>query len=371
MSFIMFNDKLIPNERTGSKNPMQNEKFTTLNDISSMVGVSTTTVSRYLNGKYQYMSEETREKIREAIEILGYHPNNLARGLKSNQTKTIGVVLAEIQSPFSASVVKGIFDASHANGYSMVILNSENRMETEEQNIQKLLEQRVDGIIVNTTNRHNPFLVDLAKKDIPILLMDRFVDDYPFDIVYIECDLAVKQSLVHMINAGYQHIACFVPDYPKISPRYMRRDAFVREMKEFGFENPEDYVFVVDTMDQSNIRNNLLRLLDMVQGKGRAGIFACTGVTLFSVCNAICQLNLHMPNQIGLCGMDDWGWADTMNWATMVPPGITTMSSPTIEVGAKSVEVLLNRIRNGSLPQQVVPLNCDLHVRNSTRLSII
>lgn len=349
---------------------MKDEKFTTLNDISSLVGVSTTTVSRFLNGKYQYMSEETREKIQEAIETLGYHPNNLARGLKSNQTKTIGIVLAEIQSPFSASVVKGVFDASLASGYSMVILNSDNRMETEEQNIQKLLEQRVDGIIVNTTNRKNPFLVDLAKKGFPIMLMDRFVDDYPFDIVYIDCDQVVKQSLVHMVNAGYQQIACFVPDYPKISPRYMRREAFIREMKALGFENPEDYVFVVDTMDQSNIRNNLLKLLDKMQGKGKPGIFACTGVTLFSVCNAICALNLRMPNQIGLCGIDDWGWADTMNWATMVPPGITTMSSPTIEVGAKSVEVLLNRIQNESLPQQIVSLNCDLHVRNSTRLSI-
>ncbi len=335
-----------------------------------MVGVSTTTVSRYLNGKYQYMSEETREKIREAIEVLGYHPNNLARGLKSNHTKTIGVILAEIESPFSASVVKGIFDASLANGYSTVILNSDNRMETEEKNIQTLLEQRVDGIIVNTTNRSNPFLVDLAKKGFPILLMDRFVDGHPFDIVYIECDLAVKQSLFHMINAGYKQIACFVPDYPKISPRYMRRDAFVREMRNFGFEAPEDFVFVVDKTNQTSIRSSILKLLEMTRGIGPAAIFACTGVTLFSVCNAICALNLRMPTQIGLCGMDDWGWADSMNWANMVPPGITTMSAPIFEVGSKSVEVLLKRIQNGSLPQQVVALNSDLHVRNSTRLTL-
>lgn len=346
----------------------QNEKFATLTDISNMVGVSTTTVSRYLNGKYQFMSDDTRDRIREAIEVLGYHPNNLARGLKSNQTKTIGVVLAEIESPFSASVVKGIFDACQVNGYSTVILNSDNCRETEENNIQSLLEQRVDGIIVNTTDRNNPFLVDLAKKGFPILLMDRFVDGYPFDIVYIECDLVVKQSVFHMLNAGYKRIACFVPDYPKISPRYMRRDAFVREMKYYGIESPEDYVFVVDKNNQSGIRSSVLRLLDMTREIGPAAIFACTGVTLFSVCNAICALNLKMPTQIGLCGMDDWGWSDAMNWAQMVPPGITTMRAPIFEVGSKSVEVLLKRIENSSIAQQVVALNSDLHASNSTKL---
>lgn len=345
------------------------EKYSTLTDISEMVGVSTTTVSRYLNGKYQFMSEETRIKIQEAIDVLGYHPNNLARGLKSNQTKTIGVVLAEIESPFSASVVKGIFDACQANGYSTVILNSNNCLETEIKNVQSLLEQRVDGLIINTTDRKNPFLVELAHKGIPILLMDRFVDDYPFDIVFIECDLAVKQTMIHLINAGYKRIACFVPDYPKISPRYMRRDAFIREMRDFGFEDPNEYVFIVDKMDQNSIRNNILKLLDMTRNIGPSAIFACTGVTLFSVCNAICALNIRMPNQIGLCGMDDWGWSNAMNWAQMVPPGITTMSAPIFEVGSKSVEVLLNRIQDNSLPRQIVALNSDLCVRNSTRLN--
>lgn len=347
----------------------KSEKFTTLADISNLVGVSTTTVSRYLNGKYQYMSEETQDKIRAAVDELGYHPNNLARGLKSNQTKSIGVILAEIESPFSASVVKGIFDACQKNEYSIVILNSDNCLETEKKNIQTLLEQRVDGLIVNTTDKDNPFLVDLAKKGFPILLMDRFVDGYPFDIVYIECDLVVKQSISHMMNAGYKRIACFVPEYQKISPRFMRRNAFIKEMMHYGIESPEDYVFIVDKMDISATRNGILRLLDMTRDIGPTSIFACTGVTLFSVCNAICTLNLRMPNQIGLCGMDDWGWTDAMNWAQMVPPGITTMSAPIFEVGSKSVEVLLKRMGNESLAQQVIALNSELVVRNSTKLS--
>lgn len=114
-------------------------KRTTILDIARAAGVSKTTVSRYLNGKYEYMSSQTRERIQTVISLSNYRPNNIARSLKNQRSMLIGVAIADIQNPFSASLIRGIGDILMPQDYVPVFMNSENSLSREQESIESLV----------------------------------------------------------------------------------------------------------------------------------------------------------------------------------------------------------------------------------------
>ena len=345
-----------------------NKKFT-ISDIAKSAGVSKTTVSRYINGKFEYMSESTRKRIESIIEVSDFQPNNLARSLKSRKSRLVGLVVADIESPFSSSIIKGAGDLLRTEGYSMIILNSDNSFAKEKESIGSLISQRVDGLIVNTTTRHNPFLIDLANRGMPIVLTDRFVMDYNFDIVYIECRESMASAVRHLFGQGYGRVSLFVQPYGQISPRYMRRDAFLDALRETGVPNPEEDVYVVDLSDPGSVSSLLRKMLGRCGRDGAPpAVVTTNGVTLFHLAHAVRSLGLEMPREIGLCGYDDWGWTMGMNWSSMIDPGLTVLSARTHNIGELSAKVLLERIKNREAPKRQIALPAELIVRGSTRL---
>lgn len=345
-----------------------NKKFT-ISDIAKSAGVSKTTVSRYINGKFEYMSLETRKRIESIIEVANFQPNNLARSLKSQKSGLVGLVVADIESPFSASIIKGIGDFLRTEGYSMIIVNSDNSFEKEKEYIGSLISQRVDGLIVNTTTCYNPFLIDLANRGMPIVLTDRFVTDYNFDIVYIECRESMASMVRHLLEQGYGRVSLFVQPYDKISPRYMRRDAFLETLRETGIRNAEKYVSVVDLSDPESVPSLLKKMLSLCEkDSAPPAVVTTNGVTLLHLVNAVRALKLEMPNEIGLCGYDDWGWTLGMNWSSMIDPGITALSAQTHNIGELSAKVFLERLKNRESSKKRIALPAELIVRGSTSL---
>lgn len=357
------------NEGTGDRTMTPSNKKFTISDIAKSAGVSKTTVSRYINGKFEYMSPETRKRIGSIIEVANFQPNNLARSLKSQKSRLVGLVVADIESPFSSSIIKGVGDLLRAEGYSMIIVNSDNSFEKEKEYIGSLISQRVDGLIVNTTTRYNPFLIDLANRGMPIVLTDRFVMDYNFDIVYIECRESMASAVRHLFGQGYGRVSLFVQPYDKISPRYMRRDAFLDTLRETGIPNPEESVYVVDLSDPGSVSSSLQKMLKRCEKDGAPpAVVTTNGVTLLHLTNAVRALGLKMPGEIGLCGYDDWGWTQGMNWSLMIDPGITVLSALTHNIGELSAKVLLQRIEDHDSPKKRIALPAELIVRGSTRL---
>ena len=165
---------------------MKNKKNITINDVASAAGVSKTTVSRYLNNRTDLMSEKTKNRIEKMIELLDYHPSELARSLKSKKTKTIGVVVPELRSPFYTSAISGIEEVLKKHGYSIIIMECENKLENEQNNIKEMLSRDVDGIIVDTVSSDNEYLVSLDIQKFPIVLLDRYIKNHKMDIAYID-----------------------------------------------------------------------------------------------------------------------------------------------------------------------------------------
>ncbi len=138
-----------------------NQNNVTISQVAAAAHVSMTTVSRYLNGKYEFMSAETKQRIADIIEKLDYHPSNIARSLKSRVSRSVGCVIADIGSPFSSILLKGVDEVCSAEGYQVLFSDAANSPEKERNTIQELLNSRVDGLIVNTTGCNDDYLVGL------------------------------------------------------------------------------------------------------------------------------------------------------------------------------------------------------------------
>ncbi|MGE4485743.1 MAG: LacI family DNA-binding transcriptional regulator [Oscillospiraceae bacterium] len=341
----------------------------TIADIAKSVGVSKTTISHYLNGKFGYMSEETRKRIESTINMANYQPNNVARSLKSQKSKLIGVVMADIENPFSSSIIKGAGDTLHAAGYNVIIASSNNDFEKEKEYVTSLISQRIDGLIVNTISQYNPFLINLANQGLPIVLADRLIMDYNFDIAHIENRLSIFSAVEHLFDKGYQRVALFIQPFECISPRYQRRDAFIEKLNELGISDPEKYVFVVDPGNTASITEATKKLLEMCRNDGTPpAILTSNEITLLHIVNTIRILGLKMPTELGLCGFDDWGWNPGMIWPSIIQPGITTLSVQSHNLGKITAELLLDRIADPHTPKKCISLPCELVVRGSTML---
>lgn len=344
-------------------------KKLTITDIARTAGVSKTTVSRYLNGKFEFMSPATRERIRTVIEATGYHPNSLARSLKSQRSMLVGLVIADIESPFSSAVAKSIGDAMMESGYSLLTANCDNSYEREQLLVRSMLNQQVDGLIVNTTRMDNPFLIDLANKGLPIVLADRFVNDYRFDISYIQNHHPVQEAMDHLIQQGYGRLYMFVQPWQQASPRALRRASFVGRLAQMGVAGPEGRAFELDLADARQVGAALEAVLAQSRADSAPPAILCTnGVTLMHTARAVLARGLSMPRQIGLCGYDEWGWASDLGWAAMIDVGLTTMAPSLHQLGGRTAQMLLERMNDPALPKRQEGVEAPLHVRGSTRL---
>lgn len=159
------------------------QKKVTITDIAKAAGVSKTTISRYLNGRFDLMSPETRRRIESVIDVSGYQPSTIARSLKNKRSLLLGIVVSDQSSPFSTAVLLGVGDALRNTEYVPVFVNCDDDPAKERYQISFLLSRGVDGLIVNTTSYENPFLVNLEARGVPIVLCDRYIKGHTFDIV--------------------------------------------------------------------------------------------------------------------------------------------------------------------------------------------
>ena len=177
----------------------------TIRDIRDRTGLSLATISKYLNGGN--VLPRNRKLIEEAIEELHYEVNELARGLVTNRTKTIGVLVYDIQCIFVGNMLHYLGQALHQNGYGMLICDSCNDAEIESKNLQFLLNRKVDGILVFAVSLNGTFLKSARKADVPVVLLDRAFRNEEFDCIEIDNRTAMLRATNKLIRRGHNRIA--------------------------------------------------------------------------------------------------------------------------------------------------------------------
>lgn len=315
---------------------------TTIDQVANNAGVSTTTISRYLNGKFEYMSVKTREKIQKVIEELDYRPSNIARSLKSQKSGAVGCIIADITNPFSSYIVKGVNDVCRKSGYQVLFSNTDNRPESEIECIKSLLDNRLDGLIVNTTGYIDDYLIDLNNQGLPIVMADRCLKNrFLIDTITTDNYNSTVDCMKFLEDQGYDRVVFFTQELGKNSSRYIRHNAYLDAMaKQYAVDGNHD-TFIVDIKNTQVCRNHLKKLKEKYPNEEIA-IFAVNGVTLLNVLHSIKEEGMVIAKDFGVCGFDDW------EWASLIEPGITTITQDSYKTGVKSAQLLMKRIDSGN-----------------------
>lgn len=315
----------------------QEKEVLTITDVAVAAKVSKTTISRYLNGKFQYMSQDTRERIKTVIEELKYRPNNVAQTLKSNKSGIIGVIIADIASQFSSILLKGIGDVCEANGYKAIISNVDNDPAKERDYLQSLIDNRVEGIIVNTTGYNDELLIDINENRVPIVLVDRTMEELKIDSVATNNYDITFETIKFLAEKGYKNIAFFTEDPKRNSSRHLRRQGYLSAMKEFLNMDANNLIYTIDANDKNTTIKAIEEFNASYKNKLKA-IFTVNGVTLLNVLQGIQECNYKIPENFYVCGYEDWGWA------RLAYSEIPVISQHSYEVGVEAANMLIKRI---------------------------
>ena len=329
----------------------------TINDIAKLAGVSKTTVSFFLNGKFDKMSDETRRKLEDVITRTNYHPNTIARSLNYKQTYLIGVVIGDITNSFANQIVKGIDDYSREHGYQMIVGSSNYLLDNERKCITGMAAMGVDGFIVQPTVHFETMWKELGIHK-PIAYFDSpnqaseelWVKTNNYEAVYDATEMLVKQ--------GYNHFVIITAD-PYVLQTRMERNRGFTDCLELA-KKPYDMILADSTTTAEALENKLKPYLESDQS---TGIFVCNNWLLDKTYLVLRNYRELIPQKIGLIGFD------SLDWTELVSPSITTIVQPAYEEGQAAAKILIDRIenRNQEAPNRI--LKCRINELDSTRRS--
>ncbi|MBP2623683.1 LacI family DNA-binding transcriptional regulator [Streptococcus oricebi] len=324
-------------------------KKVTITDIANLVGVSKATISYYLNGNTHKMSLETREKIRQTIEATGYQPNKIARSLVTKDTKTIGVVIADITNPFISSVIKGITDTCTSKGYTVTFTNSDNQEEIEQENIARLKQQNVSGIIIDTVDANSPNISQLAFDK--TVMVDRQAKKLRLDTVVSNNRESTVNFLREMKKAGYQEIYFVSFPIEGISTREMRYQGFMEEVTE-----DSSHLLI---LEEPGVEK---RIYDLIQkAKDKIAFFTMNGPTLLAFMKIVNKTSFRYPEDFGLGSYEDLAWMDVLN------PNVSCIRQDSYQIGVLAARHLLAKLKkekSSSSPKLLV-VPSESVIRNS------
>lgn len=312
---------------------------TTIADIAKKAGVSKSTVSRYLNERYECMSAATKERIATVIEEEDYRPNALARSLKRKKTYTIAVILANILNPFSASIIRGIEDYCQKTGFNLILCNTDDNAEKEKSYVQVLLDKQIDGLIINTTGKNNALLGSI-RQNMPVVLIDRGVSKLKCDTVLVDNILGMHLLMNHLISLGHRRIAFFTMPFRGISPRSERVKGYKEALEEQNIPFQEELLVETDTSEEAV--KDKLRMLFSSPGLCPTVIFGYNNLMTMSIIKVLKKMKLAIPDEAAVVGFDDW------EWAAVLEPPVTVIAQPAYAMGEKAAWLVINRFEKGN-----------------------
>ncbi len=329
----------------------------TLHDVAREAGVSVNTVSRALNGKPD-VSPETRARVLEVAKRLGYRPNRLARGLRSNKTFTLGVIVTDIANPFFAELVKGVEEAARQNGYSILLEDTGEDSEKEATAIQTMLAERVDGLLITPVQSDSNTLEDVLKSKIPTVLMGRYFSDLKLPYVVTNDVRGAALATKHLIDLGHRNIA-HVGGPLHISSAQDRLSGYRQALQAHGIPIRKEYVLMgaVTLEDGYEVGKELLKLKPLP-----TAVFAYSDFVAIGLMQSLLDEGLRIPDDVSLVGYDNI----TFSAYTRVP--LTTVEIPKRDLGREAVQMLVQLLKGGSaLKSREKKLPVKLVLRQSVR----
>jgi LacI family transcriptional regulator len=325
-----------------------------LADVAEAAGVSIATASRVLTGSNHPVAEKTRQRVLKVAEELGYQPNLIARGLRTEQTLTIGIIVENILSPFIPPIIRAIHDYLREYDYFGIIINSDWNPAAEIEAIEHLARRHIDGIIfVESYLRSSDEVSKLISK--PHVFVHRLFNSLNMNSVVPDDRYGARLAVRHLAGLGHQRIA-FINGPPGWDAALNRMAGYQEELAAWGI--PFDPV-LVDVGDWE-VRSGYLagqRLISLEQPP--TAVFAANDLMALGVIYAAQEAGLRVPEDLAVVGYDD------RDFSGFIRPALTTVRMPCEQMGRASAESLLRLIKGEVEVVEPILVKGELVVRQS------
>ncbi|HVW87303.1 MAG TPA: LacI family DNA-binding transcriptional regulator [Bryobacteraceae bacterium] len=333
----------------------------TIKEVADRAGVSVGTVSHVITGSVP-VSEPLRLKVLAAIRDLDYHPNHVARSLKTSRTRTLGIIVPDMTISFFPQIIHGAEMAAREKGYSLIAVNSFESADRQRELLSLLRSQQTEGILLVIAAAPTPMnqMSRMIEAGIPVVCLDRVPDRIAVDSVSVDDIAAAEMGTDHLISMGYRRIAIMTGPLGLKNER-RRLQGYEHSLERAGIAVSEDLIWQGNLRPQDMTAMCQERLTDPAS---RPDAIICTnGPTALGALRGMRACGLRTPEDIGFLTFDELTVDDLFS------PAITTIVQPAYDIGFKAAEILLDRIENGRDREQMstIRLPAALKVRDSSR----
>jgi len=324
-------------------------------EVAKTAGVSVATVSHVINGT-RFVSPELAGRVRDAMAKLDYVPNLVARSLRTQRTHSLGFITADLANPYYPAVAKGASVAAAQRGYHVILVDCDDSPVVEEQATTVLLQKRVDGLMYTSITTDSAIPGRLRDRGTPCVLITRRTDRRDSLHVGIDNEGGMIEAVNHLARLGHRRIA-FVRGNPSSSAAAARIKGFEEGLRRNHLVCEPTLICDGDYREASGYRAaQYLLELDVPP----TALICSNDVMAFGAWQCLAQMGLHVPNDVSLVGFDD------ISLSSMGPVGLTTVRSPTYEMGATAANMLIDVIEGKALEHKTIQLAVELVVRDTT-----
>jgi LacI family transcriptional regulator len=315
------------------------------------------TVSRVVNNNPN-VKPQTRKKVFEAIERLGYRPNAVARGLASKRTTTVGVVIPDISNPIFSEVARGIEDIANMYHYNIILCNADKRKEKEIRVINTLLEKQVDGLLFMGGAVTGDHMQAFQTSTVPIVLCATSDESNQYPSVDIDHEKAAYDAVSELLKRGHRKIAMISGPFQDPSSGFARYQGYKRALEEHGLSIVEDWVRIGNYRYESGLEmmSYFLELKDRP-----TAVFAANDEMAIGAIHRIQDYGLRVPEDISVISVDN------TRIAGMVRPQLSSVAQPMYDIGAVAMRLLTKLMKNEAVDNPRVILPHEVILRQSIK----
>jgi DNA-binding LacI/PurR family transcriptional regulator len=327
-----------------------------MKEIARIAGVSLGTVSHVLNGSAA-VREPLRKRVMDAVESIGYQPNQLARGLRRDKTNMIGMVIPDVTNPFFPAVVRGAEDVAFENGYRLILCNTDNDHAKEIVHLNELRTFLPSGLIVIPSNFSDltAQAESYRKAGTAVVCVDRLPKDWNGDSVTADNETGSYEATKFLLRQGHRRFA-IITGPRRLTNAHERLKGFKRALHEAKIHLDPEYIQET-SFDQHGGHAKTKLLLRMVPRP--SVIFAGNDMIAFGALLAFREAGLHCPEEISLMGFDN------LDLAEMTSPPLTSVSQSGYQMGCAAARLLVERVKGDNGPPKHVVIDTALKIRDS------
>jgi LacI family transcriptional regulator len=330
----------------------------TLRDVAAAARVHPATASRALNpGTRLLVSEETARRVTEAAERLGYRPNPVARSLRTRRSHTMGVLIPDLNNPLFPPIVRGLEDRLAEHGYVALIGNTDGDAARERMVFDQMRARHVDGFVLATATLHSDILDEATEADLPVVLMNRTAEGYPFSSVSVDNEQGVRAAVAHLISLGHTRIG-HIAGPQDISTGLARLRGFLDSMRSHNLPVDDSQVVYATAL---SLAEGLRCGRELLEGNDElTAIVAGNDMLAVGCYGAFDELGVCCPQDVSIIGFNDMPFIDRLR------PPLSTVRFPHYQLGTEAANLLLERIGSDGGPVKILYLAPELIVRGST-----